>query len=377
MAMSGPDYLGTTVLVVAWVFAGLASIVVGTRYYVRWRIIGKFTIDDALIFVGYAFGIGNSIFLTISTHWGLGTHMAKLSEEGIMHSVKWVYLCEFFSIMSPGIGRIAYASLLLGLLPPIKWRSRMLWSLIWIQFIVDIATVIISFSQCRPISKFWNNSIPGSCWPPKVQQNTGYFQGAAVCSAVDLALAAFPASMFWNLNMEWKKKVSLSCLMGLGVFPDTSAMIASIIKTVQLRAITAKADITYAMAQLAIWWTLEAYLVIIATSIPTLRPIMTPNRGGTRPRGSSIKRSTMIHSHQSSYGHSRQFERIEDSQLLESGSRTSIPYAGDAYIMEEGRSLDRNNLERLEGIEKTTTIGVTYADATKSDPQLRLGADFR
>lgn len=103
--------------------------------------------------------------------------MAKLSEEGIMHSVKWVYLCEFFSIMSPGIGRIAYASLLLGLLPPIKWRSRMLWSLIWIQFIVDIATVIISFSQCRPISKFWNNSIPGSCWPPKVQQNTGYFQG--------------------------------------------------------------------------------------------------------------------------------------------------------------------------------------------------------
>ncbi|KAF3896979.1 Integral membrane protein [Trichophyton interdigitale] len=372
MAMSGPDYLGTTVLVVAWVFAGLASIVVGTRYYVRWRIIGKFTIDDALIFVAYAFGIGNSVFLTISTHWGLGTHMAKLSEEGIMHSVKWVYLCEFFSIMSPGIGRIAYASLLLGLLPPIKWRSRMLWSLIWIQFIVDIATVIISFSQCRPISKFWNNSIPGSCWPPKVQQNTGYFQGA-VCSAVDLALAAFPASMFWNLNMEWKKKVSLSCLMGLGVF----AMIASIIKTVQLRAITAKADITYAMAQLAIWWTLEAYLVIIATSIPTLRPIMTPNRAGTRPRGSSIKRSTMIHSHQSSYGHSRQFERIEDSQLLESGSRMSTTYPGDAYIMEEGHSLDRNNLERLEGIEKTTTIGVTYADATKSDPQLRLGADFR
>lgn len=154
-------------------------------------------------------------------------------------------------------------------------------------------------------------------------------------------------------------------------------MIASIIKTVQLRAITAKADITYAMAQLAIWWTLEAYLVIIATSIPTLRPIMTPNRAGTRPRGSSIKRSTMIHSHQSSYGHSRQFERIEDSQLLESGSRTSTTYPGDAYIMEEGRSLDRNNLERLEGIEKTTTIGVTYADATKSDPQLRLGADFR
>lgn len=56
-------------------------------------------------------------------------------------------------------------------------------------------------------------------------------------------------------------------------------MIASITKTIQLQAITAKADITYAMAHLATWWTLEAYLVIIATSIPTLRPIMSTNRG--------------------------------------------------------------------------------------------------
>jgi hypothetical protein len=103
--------------------------------------------------------------------------METLSTTKIMDSVKWVFLCEVFSILSPGFGRIAYAVLLLGLLPPIPWRSRFLWTIIYIQFVVDCLTVIISFSQCTPISKFWDKSISGNCWPATVQQNTGFFQG--------------------------------------------------------------------------------------------------------------------------------------------------------------------------------------------------------
>ena len=96
-----------------------------------------------------------------------------------MYSIKWVYLCEFFSIMSPGFGRISFAFLLLELTPPVKWRRRFLLTIIAIQFIVDVGTVIISFSQCRPIAGFWNPHIQAHCWPPKVQEYTGFFQGCA------------------------------------------------------------------------------------------------------------------------------------------------------------------------------------------------------
>jgi hypothetical protein len=95
-------------------------------------------------------------------------------------------------------------------------------------------------------------------------------------------------------------------------------MIASIIKTVQLKAITAEADLTYAMAELAIWWTLEAYLVLIATSIPTLRPIIKPSgqpRGRFRPKGlGSSSRSSAIRVH---FTHNGAFERMYDPQLLD------------------------------------------------------------
>lgn len=51
MLMSGPEYLGTTVLVLAWFLAAVAIGIVGTRLYVRWRIVGKYTVDDGLILI--------------------------------------------------------------------------------------------------------------------------------------------------------------------------------------------------------------------------------------------------------------------------------------------------------------------------------------
>jgi hypothetical protein len=79
--------------------------------------------------------------------------------------------------MAPCFGRISYAILLLQLVPPSKWPKRFLWSIILIQFLVDLGTVIVSFSQCQPIYEFWGTNTKEHCWDPKVQQYTGYFQG--------------------------------------------------------------------------------------------------------------------------------------------------------------------------------------------------------
>ncbi|EED12777.1 integral membrane protein [Talaromyces stipitatus ATCC 10500] len=277
--------------------------------------------------------------------------MAALSDIQIQNTVKWVFLCEFFSILSPGIGRIAYAFLLLGLVPPVQWRTRFLWSIIAIQFVVDIVTIIISFAQCRPLSTFWNHDVSGTCWSPSVQQDTGFFQGS-VCSAVDLTLAVFPASMFWNLNMERKKKIFLSCLMGLGVF----AMTASIIKTIELRAITAAADLTYAMAQLAIWWTLEANLVLIATSIPTLGPIIRRQHRHPSPVPDGSSRSSKGGGAQATRPWHALFY-AKRSKTERGSSEDLWPGVPKAYALEE--SVSR---EQKRGIKKTTTIGVGYED---------------
>ncbi|KAL4902794.1 hypothetical protein BDW74DRAFT_180491 [Aspergillus multicolor] len=338
--------LESTGLTIAWVFAGFAIIVLATRYYVRLRIIKKATIDDALIFLALALSLGNSSFLTISTHWGLGSHLDTLSETQIMYSIKWVYLCEFFSILAPCVGRVAYASLLLGIFPPIPWRSRLLWYIICIQVVVDCESVDArELLAARGAAEY-------GVFPELVLEKV-------VCYAVDFTLAVFPASMFWSLQMEWEKKVSLSCLMGLGLF-KASAVIASIVKTVQLRAIAATDDLTHVMAYLAIWWTLEANLVILAASIPTLRPSVHPH-AHSRSAASSGSQHVLPW-----------WGRLSSS-LWWSPKRTAEESATGSFQLLSGSSREsRRGSQPLEqgaaselkegAIEKTTTIGIVYED---------------
>lgn len=86
---------------------------------------------------------------------------------------------------------------------------------------------------------------------------------------MDLSLAILPISIIWNLQLNWHKKVGLSALMGLGVF----ACICAAIKTSKLTELNARADITYITVDLWIWNINETNVVIIAASMPTLRPL--------------------------------------------------------------------------------------------------------
>lgn len=134
-----------------------------------------------------------------------------------------------------------------------------------------------------------------------------------------------------------------------------SAMTASIIKTIELRAITATADLTYAMAQLAIWWTLEANLVLIATSIPTLGPIIRRNHRhpSSAPDG-SFRSSKGGPWYALFYVKWSKSERGSSEDLWQ-----GVP---EAYILDETVSR-----EQKRGIKQTTTIGVGYEERSDVD----------
>ena len=86
---------------------------------------------------------------------------------------------------------------------------------------------------------------------------------------MDLSLVILPISIIWNLQLNWHKKVGLSALMGIGVL----ACICAAIKTSKLTELNARADITFITVDLWIWNINETNVVILAASIPTLRPL--------------------------------------------------------------------------------------------------------
>ncbi|KAI0532439.1 integral membrane protein [Xylaria digitata] len=360
--MSGQE-LGSVVVSIAWVFAAVSAGVIAARFYVRLVVLRRTTLDDFIILVAFLFALVNSVFVTVSASWGLGRHIESLQSKPnhITYAIKYVYLCEFFSILSPGFGRISYGFLLLALIPPNENQRRFLWGIIGLQFVVDVGTVIISFSQCTPIEGFWDKGVNANCWPPYVQQYAGFVQGS-ICSTVDLILAVLPASLFWNLNMEWKQKASLSALMGLGVF----AMVASIIKTIKLQAITVTDDLTYAMAELAIWWTLEAYLVLIAVTIPTLRPIISTAKGVNGTSDGSFNAMNTFNSKKragisSGQDNDRPFERLCDSSVLTDVVSSNSNSSELAMLRPRIPGDERGSeLSGRDGIMKSVAVSVSF-----------------
>lgn len=118
----------------------------------------------------------------ISARYGLGKHMADLMDrpEDIANAIKWVYLSEGPAIMAAGFARISFAILLLTITPPNKSGRRFLWAIMVIQLVFDLAAVIVTYAQCTPVAKYWNQANPlveGTCWDATIQQYTGYVQG--------------------------------------------------------------------------------------------------------------------------------------------------------------------------------------------------------
>ena len=119
-------------------------------------------------------------------------------------------------------------------------------------------------------------------------------------SLTDLVLTFLPWFMLKNLQMEFHTKLALSVLMGLSVF----AMVACIVKTVELRVLGTRNDFTYDSFRFIIWLTIENYVVIIAASIPTLRPLamrFCKSRAASRLNVAALKCSSKDDSEPPSY----------------------------------------------------------------------------
>lgn len=75
--------------------------------------------------------------------------------------------------------------------------------------------------------------------------------------------------MLRKLKIHIRAKITLSVTLSMSVF----AMAACIIRTVEARSIGSKNDYTYRTSMFALWVTVESSIVVIAASIPTLRPL--------------------------------------------------------------------------------------------------------
>lgn len=88
-------------------------------------------------------------------------------------------------------------------------------------------------------------------------------------AAYDFILCLLPITILWNLQMDIKRKAVLYILLGFSVVSG----IAATAKTVQLRELAVRVDVTWDTFSLYAWGSTELFVNIVCGSIPMLKPL--------------------------------------------------------------------------------------------------------
>lgn len=215
----------------------------------------------------------NSVFLTIASYLGLGKHYMEIPPSNVVFYGKWIYLSQGPAILSPGFGRISFAFLLLSLTPPSKARRKLLWGVICTQFIADVGTIIIIYTQCRPVQGLWDESIERDCWPRNAQIYTGYFQGCM----------KNPFKQHITLLLRKARELTdysnmCSVRLGTGSFPHFTVLEPK--DALETKGLSkwhnGIGDIVSYLLTIEILLTMEGFLIVM-TAVPWSRPSLKPS----------------------------------------------------------------------------------------------------
>ncbi|KXG52263.1 uncharacterized protein PGRI_085470 [Penicillium griseofulvum] len=256
---------------VMWTMSMIPLVFVLMRLYVRLYMRRVSGWDDGIAIAAVCCLVAYAAVCHVAATLGLGEHLeiVQKTPDNLIHVALLCNIGESLAIMACTLGKTSFAITLLRIVVQ-RWMVIVLWFVIVTMNIINILAALFVFLQCKDPRHLWNPMIPSECWPSHVFTNFSLFVGA-YSGAQDFVLALLPWTIVWNLQMRKKEKFGVAVAMSLGIFAGA----ASIVKTIHLVALSAKADFTWELAPLLIWAAVEDGLAITAASIPALKPLLT------------------------------------------------------------------------------------------------------
>lgn len=191
--------------------------------------IDRLTISQALSVAGAAFSI-----LCIQN--GAGKHAYNLSNPLIQvpHVIEWNTAYQIDNVLCVNLVKISIFLFVLRI-----QNSRtvvyLIWAVMFIMSVVNVVTVAMLGSQCRPLAKLWNTTLPGVCSDKGQITKIGYGQGT-VNILTDFFCTTTPIIVLWKVQISARLKVVICGLMSLGLIATAS----QIVRVITLGTLEAK-----------------------------------------------------------------------------------------------------------------------------------------
>ncbi|KAL8700169.1 MAG: hypothetical protein Q9201_005589 [Fulgogasparrea decipioides] len=259
---------GQPIVALTAFFLAIVLLVLAARIFTRVWIVHAFWWDDFTIILAV---IGTTIGAAldfVEVHYGFGKHQRFLTSYELKQFKKYTY-GEWIQTFATLMWTKVSICLFLIRIPQSRALKRPLqWVVAFLLFSNTVLTVLL-IMQCQPLHKAWDDDADGRCLSLSAKE--GIVLTQAVISVVsDFAFAALPVFFLWRTQIDFRTKVGLWVLMGLGVLTGIFCLVRTVINNQSFPD-----DESYGGIVNWVWRLFEVSIGIIAACVPTLRPFYT------------------------------------------------------------------------------------------------------
>ncbi|WQF86827.1 hypothetical protein CDEST_11841 [Colletotrichum destructivum] len=257
------------ILAISIFFLVLTWIAVPLRVYSKIALKQEFVLDDKLLCLVQAIYTTYLTMSILGVVHGQGRDATEISPEHRRIAFQYFFFAELLYITTTILLKVCVGILLL--------RIAIISTHIWILRIILFLTILFGMGylflvvfQCRPVSKFWDESprSPGHCFNISIVLGTTFTAAILNCIA-DCTFGLLPLLIVWSLHMRRKTKALVIILLGFA----SIASIATIIRAITIPSILSEENFLRDTTNLAIWSAIEPGIGISAACAPALCPI--------------------------------------------------------------------------------------------------------
>ncbi|TGJ86595.1 hypothetical protein E0Z10_g2194 [Xylaria hypoxylon] len=257
--------------VVWWTFFSIATVFIILRFWAR-ILKRTFGFDDLVMAACYVFFLAEAILITYVAETGRTRHLLYLGGLPEIDSTIMYYIIILdVGIFVTGLGKVA-----IGITTLRIFGDTSLWQrwVVWTVLALTIGTCFLDFGistfRCGDPNLTWTLEAQATAKcvvSTDAQSDINLFSNIVQVLA-DFAFSILPMAVIWGLHMPQRRKKFLLVALGLTLLTG----VAGTVKTVYAATFDEQ-DLSFTIFPNLVWFGVEAVLIIVCGSVPTLHPL--------------------------------------------------------------------------------------------------------
>ncbi|OJD33400.1 uncharacterized protein BKCO1_3100092 [Diplodia corticola] len=147
-----------------------------------------------------------------------------------------------------------------------SWAQKLCKALLVVVFGAALYGFFGGIFMCRPVARYWNPLLPGTCRDPE----TYWVVTSSIGIAMDFVVWLLPMPLLRRLHLPLKQKLGLTAVFALGGF----VCIVSVLRLSLVQMYAAAGNAEEGGISAIIWSAIEANVGIICASLMAMKPLL-------------------------------------------------------------------------------------------------------